>query len=105
MKVEVVTQADLDERFERLLGAVEAVGLRLSGVPGDGWVQEYFTREEAADYLRVSKRKLDSLFAKGILPHVKTCHGERGGVLFRRKDLDAFAEERVVWGRRVGERR
>ena len=55
MKVEVETLAELDQRFERFLGAAETVGLRLSRVQGDGRVQEYFTREEEPEYLRSAR--------------------------------------------------
>ena len=45
----------------------------------------------AAEYLKISQRKLDYLMAKGEIPHAHI--GRR--VIFRRCDLDAFVAERV----------
>jgi len=102
MKVQLVTLAELDERFERLLGAVETVGLRLSGVSGDGRVQEYFTREEAAEYLRMSVAKLDQLAARGEVRRAKLGDARKSSVLFRRGDLDTFVEGCLVQGGYIG---
>lgn len=98
MKVEVVTLAELHERFERLLGAVETVGLRLSGVPEDGRVQEYFTREEATEYLRMSVAKLDQLAARRDVQRAKLGAGQRSSVLFRKRDLDDYVQSHLEGG-------
>jgi len=51
---------------------------------------ELLTRKEAADYLRLSLRKLDALAASGEIRRAKFGEGQRARVLFRRQDLDDF---------------
>ena len=57
--MQLVTAAELAEYFDRLTGSIDALGGRLSFLEGTGRLQEYFTREEAAEYLRISVAKLD----------------------------------------------
>jgi len=51
---------------------------------------ELLTRKEAATYLRISLRKLDSLASIGEVRRVKIGEGQRARVLFRLQDLEAF---------------
>ena len=50
------------------------------------------TRQEAADYLRLSLRKLDDLTASGDIRRVKIGERQRARVLFREVDLQTFVE-------------
>lgn len=56
---------------------------------------EHMTRKEAAEYLRVSMRKLDYLAEQGLLRRCKLGDGKRARVLYRRKDLDDFVESQL----------
>ena len=56
---------------------------------------DVLTRAEAARYLRLSLRKLDSLAARGEIRRIKLGDGRRARVLFRRNDLDAFLNEHL----------
>jgi len=62
------------------------------------------TRKEAADYLRISVRTLDSLARKGEIPYSKLGNGIRARVVYQRKDLDAYLERVKVDPRRVARR-
>ena len=63
-----------------------------------------FTRKEAADYLRISVRTLDSLAQKGEIPYSKLGNGIRARVVYQRKDLDAFLERMRIDPKRVARR-
>ena len=52
---------------------------------------EYLTKAETAEYMRVSVATLERLMTRG-LPHIKLDRR----VLFRKKDIDAFLEKRLV---------
>jgi len=52
---------------------------------------EYLTKQEAAEYMRVSVPTLDRLMLQG-LPHIKLARR----VLFRKKDIDAFLAKKVI---------
>ena len=47
---------------------------------------EYLTRDEAAEYLRVSPRTISDWQARRLIPYIKT---GRRCVRYRRQDLDA----------------
>lgn len=51
---------------------------------------EYFTKQEAADYLRVSRSNLESYINE--IPHFRLGKKEKGKVIFRRTDLDKWIE-------------
>ena len=55
----------------------------------------YFRPGEAADYMGISRRSLDRLRQRGVLPCVKL-----GGRLirYRRKDLDDLARNHLIRG-------
>ncbi len=53
---------------------------------------DLLTRQEAMDYLRISKRTLDNLMRKRDIPFIKI--GKK--VLFRKADIDAWLESKVV---------
>ena len=55
--------------------------------------QVYFTKAEAAEYLRCSPRALDYARARDEL---KAYRPDRKKLLFTREDLDAFARKRAV---------
>lgn len=59
---------------------------------------EVLTRKEAAQYLRVSIRKLDELAATGEVLRVKLGSGPRARVLFRLVDLELFIEKHIERG-------
>lgn len=57
---------------------------------------EIMSRAEAADYLRISIRKLDYLAESGEIKLIKLGEGKRSRVLYRRKDLNEFLESNLV---------
>ena len=91
--MEVVTNAELAEYFERLMHAVESSAGRNG--QGDGPPREYFNRREAAAYLRIGTTKLDELTKAREIGRAKMGDGPKATVLYRRKDLDAFVESRL----------
>ena len=58
---------------------------------------QFMTRAEAANYLRLSIRKLDYLAESGELEFVKLGKSRAKGarVLYRRGDLDRYVEENL----------
>lgn len=90
--MEIVTAAELAKYFEKLTEQMERLGSRVATVVSGHGVREYFTREEAAEYLRVSPRSVDRLAASGRLLRVKFGDHDKSRVRFRRQDLDAFVE-------------
>lgn len=54
--------------------------------------QVYFTKQEAAEYLRFSPRAIESLLARGELK----AYRPRRKLLFRREDLDAFVQRHPI---------
>ena len=52
---------------------------------------EYLTKTEVLAYLKVSRTIVEKLMRQG-LPHIKLDRR----VLFRKKDIDAFLEKRLV---------
>ena len=58
-------------------------------------VQDYFTRKEAAKYLRVGLRKIDELTASGKLSRAKLGDKEGSCVIFRKIDLDEYVERQL----------
>ena len=57
---------------------------------------ELLTRKQAACYLKLSLRKLDSLAAGGEIRRIKLGKGPRARVLFRQEDLDAYVEQHLL---------
>lgn len=55
--------------------------------------QEWYTIEEAAKYLRVSRATVYNYIDKGLLPYYELKVGR--GRRFRRKDLDGLLTRRV----------
>ena len=87
-----MSEFKLAASFEYLMDAVESGFAKLAVEEGRNGRREYFTREEAARYLRMSVRKIDSLAAAGEVRRAKLGEGDRSGVLFRRRELDEFVE-------------
>jgi len=52
----------------------------------------FLTKAEAAEYMRVSRATVDRLMKRRGLPFIKL----EKKVLFRKKDIDAFLEKRLV---------
>ncbi len=52
----------------------------------------FLTKAEAAEYMRVSRATVDRLMKSRGLPFIKL----EKKVLFRKKDIDAFLEKRLV---------
>ena len=61
---------------------------------------EIMSRAEAAEYLRISIRKLDYLADAGELKLIKLGEGKRSRVLYRRKDIDEFITSNLVSDRK-----
>ena len=57
--------------------------------------QEVFSRDEAAEYLRMSIPQVDNLAAAGKIQRVKIGDGPRCRVLYRLEDLRAFLAANV----------
>lgn len=53
----------------------------------------YKTRQEAAEYLRISQRTFDTLISQGRIPRYKI---SKQRVLFRQDDLDEYVENNLV---------
>ena len=51
---------------------------------------ELLNRKEAAEFLRVSQRKLDQLAADGDIPYSKMGSGIRARVVYDLKDLEDY---------------
>ena len=92
--MEVVTPRELAEFFERLTASIEALGAKVTA-QGCGEIAEYFTREEAAQYLRLSTRTFDKLVSDGAIRRAKLGDTQQAMVRFRRRDLDAFFERKL----------
>lgn len=99
--MEIVTPKELEQVIERLAESLTAEISRL--VTGTA-PQEYFTRPEAAHYLRISLRSLDSFTAAGEIRRAKLGEGQKSAVLYRRRDLDAFIESRLEMDRKAARR-
>ena len=54
--------------------------------------RELLTRAEVMEYLRISRGTLDRLMKKREIPFIKLDQK----VLFRKRDIDAFLEKRLV---------
>ena len=50
------------------------------------------TRKEAAEFLRISIRKLDDLAATGMIPYCKIGDGSRSRVVYELRDIEEFIE-------------
>jgi len=59
-------------------------------MPEERTAMQLLTRPEAAEYLRVSLRKLDALAASGEIPRSKYGKCKRALVVFDKKDLEQF---------------
>ncbi len=58
---------------------------------------EYLTKQEAAEYAKISLATLERLMKKKPpLPHIKLDPGRRGRVLFRKQDIDRWMEKKLV---------
>ena len=69
----VVSNEELARYFERLMGTIEALGAKMTAT-GSGDIAEYFTREEAAQYLRLSVRTFDKFVSEGKIQRSKVTH-------------------------------
>jgi excisionase family DNA binding protein len=90
--MEVVTRDELLEVLYELgeeLRAGIARAMELAKLPA------YYTRAEAAEYLRISPSKLDRLTAEGLIRRAKLGEGTGCAVLYRKVDLDAFVESQL----------
>ena len=52
------------------------------------WEQAYLTREQVAEYLQISERKVSDMTAKGELPAVKLGIGRNASIRYRRSAVD-----------------
>jgi len=52
------------------------------------WDQAYLTREQVAEYLQISERKVSDMTAKGELPAVKLGIGRNATIRYRRSAVD-----------------
>ncbi len=57
---------------------------------------ELLTRREAAAFLRISLRKLDSLAADGSIPFSKIGSSERARVVYDKTDLEAYVRRQRI---------
>jgi excisionase family DNA binding protein len=52
------------------------------------WDQTYLTREQVAEYLQISERKVSDMTNKGELPAVKLGTGRNASIRYRRSAVD-----------------
>jgi len=52
------------------------------------WDQAYLTREQVAEYLQISGRKVSDMTNKGELPAVKLGTGKNASIRYRRSAVD-----------------
>ena len=52
------------------------------------WDQAYLTREQVAEYLQISERKVSVMTHKGELPAVKLGSGKNAAIRYRRSAVD-----------------
>ena len=52
------------------------------------WDQAYLTREQVAEYLQISERKVGLMTHKGELPAVKLGSGKNASIRYRRSSVD-----------------
>lgn len=77
----------LGDKFQLLLGKLKSVEEKIEKLDGEeDTSHQLLTREEAADRIRVSVRKLDDLEASGRLQAIRI--GRR--VLYHPKTIEAF---------------
>jgi excisionase family DNA binding protein len=55
---------------------------------GASWDHPYLTREQVADYLQISPRKVSEMTAKGELPAVKLGTGKNSAIRYRKESID-----------------
>jgi excisionase family DNA binding protein len=90
--MEVVTKSELTEVIIQLgedLRAGITRAMEMAKHPA------YYTRAEAAEYLRTSPSKLDRLRAEGRLRRAKLGDSTGSAVLYRKVDLDAYVESQL----------
>ena len=66
------------------------IGLNENDSPQDkpSWDQAYLTREQVAEYLQISERKVSDMTTKGELPAVKLGSGRNASIRYRRSAVD-----------------
>jgi excisionase family DNA binding protein len=57
--------------------------------------KDLMSKADLMRYLSVSRATIDRLMKTG-LPHIKFDPGKRGGVRFRREDVDRWLESKMV---------
>lgn len=82
------TRPDIYSEIDSLHAALAALQNELEAVKAGRITKNWYTRQEAADYLRISVRKLHDLRASGRLD----AHVIDGRPVFHVNDLDALAE-------------
>lgn len=92
-----VWKAMLPLLAEHGLMAVTGAGRQLEG---EGTA---FTKEEGAEYLGFSVRKLERLMKKRQIQYEKFGTGRTSTVRFRRADLDSYRESRTVPKKKTGQ--
>ena len=85
---------DRDELDRRLDGLEQKLGGLAHAVATDE-PQQYFTKREAAEYLRVSKATVDRLRGAGKLQASRISDGPKPMLIFRRCDLDGYVEHQL----------
>ena len=94
MQVDLVTTEQLEAAVARLTAAIQESAA--SSASGALPAQVYFTKDEAAQYLRMSTRNLDLLTVAGDIRRANVgTGGKKASVLYRRVDLDAFVDARM----------
>ena len=63
-------------------------GENYSAHGGHSWDQAYLTREQVAEYLQISERKVSLMTHKGELPAVKLGSGRNAAIRYRRSAVD-----------------
>lgn len=80
-----------DELLGTLINEVKALRATVETAGRNATMpREYFDREEAAQYLRISIAKLDREAAQGKIKRAKLGDGQTAAIIYRKCDLDAY---------------
>jgi len=102
--MEVVVPQEMAAAIDRLREVLEERFISISANLRTRPEQNYFTRDEAAEYLRMSPRMLDNLTDVGEIRRAKLGQEKKSKVLFRRVDLDAYVESQLELDREAAKR-
>lgn len=90
---------DQISKFQQLIpGLVALASMTVKGplVPNQSDEDALLNKDEAAAYLKISKRKLEREVEKGNIVRIKLGRGQTAKVQFRKSDLDAYLVKNTI---------